>query len=115
MIGYYLSSNNETCYNNFSPYFSRTKRGLDKLWGSSARFPYASAIGWQRGHASTHGVLCSNAVLPHHVQEQEAMSTTTPQGTASEMKHEDEDKCCIVWLIPSTERLRGFERDGGEF
>jgi len=43
------------------------------------------------------------------------MSTTTPQGTASEMKHEDEDKCCIVWLIPSTERLRGFERDGGEF
>ena len=53
--------------------------GLDKLLGSSARFPYASAIGWQRGHASTHGVLCSHAVLPHHVQEQEAMSTTTPQ------------------------------------
>ena len=28
MIRHYLSSNNKTCYNNFSPYFSRTKRGL---------------------------------------------------------------------------------------
>jgi len=28
MIGHYLSSNNETYYSNFSPYFSHTKRGL---------------------------------------------------------------------------------------
>ena len=30
MIRHYLSSNNETCYNDFSPNFSRTKRGLKR-------------------------------------------------------------------------------------
>ena len=30
MIRYYLSSNNETCYNNFSLYFSQTKRAFNK-------------------------------------------------------------------------------------
>ena len=30
MIGHYLSSNNETCYSDFSPNFSRTKRGLEE-------------------------------------------------------------------------------------
>ena len=39
MIGHYLSNNNETCYTNFSPYFSQTKRGLRLQLLVSVNYP----------------------------------------------------------------------------
>jgi len=64
MIEYYLSNNNETCYSNFSAYFSQTKRAaLNKnatLEKSPRRYPGPLA-----GTLTSEGFGASPPLTPH--------------------------------------------------
>ena len=55
MIEYYLSNNNETCYSNFSPYFSQTKRGLAfvSLESKVVRVITLAAMAWRKPPCSS--------------------------------------------------------------